>query len=333
MPHQKSYAQIMAHGMLVLPVQIVSLNGVSPMETSSPHYQQSNGFSESCFKIAKHTLQCAKYNITNPRIALQHLRATPVDAKHPSPSQMLYIYKIHTTIPSRICNTDQAALQVQEHLEDQVKHAKSYAVKCSKQLAPFCAGQPIAIFDTLRKISIPATVVHVLPKNSYHVCTANGTICHHTRCHLWECSVKCNDAEPKTPSATSEQAHTRFPKPLPTACHSTSINTTISYTCDSRTKPYCQCLHTYSHAKGHPSANTHLYTKCSTCATMMVRPCPHSTKIPAHRDVTEEVIVPDSMNDVLNPECPWTILAICALRCWTLSLPQHLNKHHNQLHL
>ena len=58
--------------------------------------------------------------------------------------------------------TDPAALQVQEHvadLEDRAEHATSYANKCSKQLASFYAGQPIATFDTLRKIWIPATVV------------------------------------------------------------------------------------------------------------------------------------------------------------------------------
>ena len=87
-------------------------------ETSSPHYPESNGFAESCVKTVKHTLQHAKYSGTNPRTALQHLKANPVDVKLPSPSEMLYNQMIHTTIPSRICNTDPAALQVQEHLED-----------------------------------------------------------------------------------------------------------------------------------------------------------------------------------------------------------------------
>ena len=184
-------------------------------ETSSPHYPQSNGFVDSFFKIVNHTLWHAKYNGTNPRIALKQLKATLVDAKLPSPSQMLYNHKIYTTILSRICNTDSAALQVQDHLENWVEQAKSYANKHSKKLAPFYAGRPIATVDTLRKIWIPATVVNVLPKNSYQVCTANGTIYHHTRCHLQECSFRCYDAGSKAPSATLEQAHTRFPRPLP----------------------------------------------------------------------------------------------------------------------
>ena len=81
-------------------------------ETSSPCYPQSYGFAESCDRIAKHTLQHAKDSGTNPRIALQHLKATSDDAKLPSPSQMLYNFKVCTTIPSRMCNTDPAVLQV-----------------------------------------------------------------------------------------------------------------------------------------------------------------------------------------------------------------------------
>ena len=75
-------------------------------ETSSPHYPESNGFAKSCDSG------------TNPRIALQHLKTTLGNVKLLSPSQMLYNCKIHTTIPSRICSGDPAALQVQEHLAD-----------------------------------------------------------------------------------------------------------------------------------------------------------------------------------------------------------------------
>ena len=54
-------------------------------ETSSPHCPKLNGFAESYVKIIKHTLQCAKNSNTNPRIALQHLKATLDDSKLLSP--------------------------------------------------------------------------------------------------------------------------------------------------------------------------------------------------------------------------------------------------------
>ena len=100
------------------------------------------------------------------------------------------------------------------------------------------------------------------------------------------------------------------------------FNTTIACPHDLRTKTCCPSFYTCSHTKGYPSAYTNFYTNCSTCATMKVRPCPHNTKMPDYIDVTEEVTGPGSTNDVLDPECPWTILAICAHRCWTLSLAQ-----------
>ena len=94
-------------------------------------------------------MQYAKYSDTDARIVIQHLKVTPVDAKLLSSHQVLNNHKIHTTIPSRIHSTDPTALQVQDHLEDWAKQAKSNAGKCTKQLAPFYAGQPIATFDTL----------------------------------------------------------------------------------------------------------------------------------------------------------------------------------------
>ena len=116
MAHWKPYAQIMAHRTLVLPLQTAALNGVSPVKPSLHTTPQSNGFTESCVKIVKHTLQHAKYSGTNPRIAIKHLKEAPVDAKLPSPSQMLYNHKICTTIPSRIFNTDLAALRFKNTL-------------------------------------------------------------------------------------------------------------------------------------------------------------------------------------------------------------------------
>ena len=107
-----------------------------------------------------------------------------------------------------------------------------------------------------------------------------------------------------------------------TTCHNHSMNITISCTHDPRTKSFCLSFYTYSFAKGHPSAYTHLYTECRTCVTRELRPCPHSSKMPDHRDVTEEVTATSSINNALDLEFPWIMLAICALRCWILSLAQ-----------
>ena len=106
-------------------------------ETSSPHYPQSNGFAESFVKIIKHMLQHAKHSGTNPRIALQNLKATPVNAKVPLPYQMLYNCKIHTTIPSRIILLTQKPSNFNRTSRIKPSQAKSCADKHSKPLAPF----------------------------------------------------------------------------------------------------------------------------------------------------------------------------------------------------
>ena len=171
-------------------------------ETSSPHYPQSNWFAEACVKSVKHALQWAKYSSANPHPALLAVRATPIDTKLPSPADLLYQCRLRTTIPAKICNSDPAAPQVHEQINACSESAKAQADKCSKMLAPLYAGPPVAMYDTLQKIWVPATVIHVLPWNSYQVCTSNGsTYCHMQR-HLRECSDKAANTVPSGTTAT-----------------------------------------------------------------------------------------------------------------------------------
>ena len=64
------------------------------------------------------------------------------------------------------------------------------------------------MYDTLRKIWVPATVICVLPWDSYQVCTSNGSTYCHIQRHLCECSVKAVDPVPSGTTATL-QAPTR----------------------------------------------------------------------------------------------------------------------------
>ena len=188
-------------------------------ETSSPHYPQLNGFVKACVKSVKHALQCPKYSSTNPQHALLVLWATIIDSKLPSPAELLYWCQISTTIPARIHNTDPTALQIWEWTDACSNASKSQADKCCRSLASLYAGQPIAMYDTLHKIWIPATVVFVLPKDSYQVHTSNGMVYCHMRWHLWECSVKPTDTTSDFATATP-QVHVRpcisVPMPAPT---------------------------------------------------------------------------------------------------------------------
>ena len=188
-------------------------------ETSSPHYLQSNRFAEACVKSVKHALQHVKYSSADLQLALLVLWATPIDAKLQSPAKLLYQCLLRTTIPAKIHNTDPAALQVCKQIVTHSDTFKSQADKHCKSLAPLYAGQPIAMYDTLHKIWIPATVVQILPKDSYQVCTSNGTVYCCMRWYLCECSVKPTDTVPGTTPAM-QQAPARpcisVPQPAPT---------------------------------------------------------------------------------------------------------------------
>ena len=105
-------------------------------ETSSPYYLQSNGFAKACVKSMKHALQCTKYSGTDPQLALLVLWATCIDAKLPSPAELLYQCQIRTTIPARICNTNLAALQICKWIDAHSDASKSQADKWCKSLAP-----------------------------------------------------------------------------------------------------------------------------------------------------------------------------------------------------
>ena len=60
------------------------------------------------------------------------------------------------------------------------------------------------MYDTFRRIWVPATVIHILPWNSYQICTSNGsTYCHMWR-HLHECSVKAVNTVPSGTTATPQ---------------------------------------------------------------------------------------------------------------------------------
>ena len=60
------------------------------------------------------------------------------------------------------------------------------------------------MYDTLRKIWVPATVIHVLQWNSYQVCTSNGSTYCCTQRQLCECSVKAADTVPSGTTATQQ---------------------------------------------------------------------------------------------------------------------------------
>ena len=147
----------------------------------------------------------------------------PIDSKLLSPAELLYQCQLRTSILAKICNSNPSAMQVCEQIDTCPKAAKSQADKCNKTLAPLYAGQPVATYDTLRKLWVPATVICILPQNSYLVCTSNGsTYCRMHR-HLHECSVKAANTVPSGTTATLQALSSHHflaaqPAPAPALC-------------------------------------------------------------------------------------------------------------------
>ena len=86
-------------------------------------------------------------------------------------------------------------------------------------LAPLYAGHLVAMYGTLCKIWVPTTVLHVLPKDSYQVCTSASMVYCCTRWHLHEWSVKPADTVPDTTTTTPHapaRPHVSVPQPAPT---------------------------------------------------------------------------------------------------------------------
>ena len=281
-------------------------------ESSSLHYPQSNGFAKACIKSVKHALQRAKYSGANPQLALLALQATPINTKFPSPAELLYQCWLRTTILAKICNNDPSAIQVHEQLDTCSGAAKSQADKCSKTLQPLYAGQPVAMYDTLWKIWVPATVTCVLPWNSYQVCTSNGSTYCHTWRHLCECSVKVVDTVPSGTTATP-QAPTRHcfsvaqpVLPPPALCMQPTSTAPAILATQMNQAPAVPAMPTVQkNALAPMPANI----SCHTCAAMKMWPCLHGTKMPD----------PGNLGTI-DPGCPWTLL----FQCTAIYIPSKL---------
>ena len=135
------------------------------------------------------------------KTALQHLKATPVDVKLPSLSQMLYNPQ----------DTYHNTIQDSQHWpssppSSRVLWGLSWAsqVQCWEVLKVTCT---ILYWSAHCQICLPEENLDTpycswchfkgeLPSTHCH-----GTIYHCIRCHLRECSVKYNDAVPEPPSA------------------------------------------------------------------------------------------------------------------------------------
>ena len=171
-------------------------------------------------------------------------------------------------------------MQVHEQIDTCSEAVKSQVDKHSKTLVPLYAGQPVATYDTLQKIWVPATVICILPRSSYLVCTSNGsTYCCMQR-HLCKCSVKAADTVPSGTTATLQAlsshcflvAHPASPAPAPcmqpTSAAPATLATQMKQAPAVPAMPACS-----EECPGTKICDI----PCHTCAAMKIWPCLHGT--------------------------------------------------------
>ena len=209
-------------------------------ETSNPHYLQSNRFAEVCVKSMKHALQCTKYSGADPQLAMLALQATPINAKLPSPAELLYWCQIRTTIPARIQDTNPVALQICEWIDTHFDASKLQADNNTNPLHP-------CMLASLLQCTTPSTRSRSLPL-WYMSCQKTATKC--TPVMAWSTAAQDDTfmnavSSPLTLPLMSHQPHCRLLTHLAFLCE--CLHPPSLHICHSLCLLHRQCLWLQNH--------------------------------------------------------------------------------------
>ena len=181
--------------------------------TSSPHYAQSNGFSERQVRWIKSIIKkCIKTSESIPQ-ALLHVRATPIDAKLPSPAQILMRRQITTCLPSHLYDLPEESIKarLEERSEAMKRHYDRNAME--DDLPPLYPGHNVRVLDKPSKTWYQGTVTQMCEEpRSYIITIAGGSKVRRNRRHLRETiettgnisdGAFCDNMLPRSDTATS----------------------------------------------------------------------------------------------------------------------------------
>lgn len=152
--------------------------------TSSPHYARSNGFIERHVKHVKTIITKCLKEKEDIQVAMLYLRATPNDAKLPSPAEILLSRPLTTLLPSR---HEPTSKHYQEHMEERKEKITKHhnATSRDRPLPPLSPGEQVRILNRNTKTWTPGTIKHQCRQpRSYIVETPNGATLRRNRSHL-----------------------------------------------------------------------------------------------------------------------------------------------------
>ena len=173
---------------------------------SSPYHHQSNSVAERSIGIVKSLWKKGGEDGTSKGSAIWMHRITPIDSSTPSPYELLFGRKPRQILPSSNRALASQHPNAENHQDANVKRqqtqASQYNRKASKDLRPLQPGEPVDVFNTIKRIWEPANIIRRERDRSY-VVRRNGKEYFRTREHI------------KPRHYENVDFHTPVPTPLP----------------------------------------------------------------------------------------------------------------------
>ena len=153
--------------------------------TSSPNYPRGHGFIERQIQTIKKCMRKCYVSGYDVDLALLALRTTPLDAKLPSPAELISGRQYRTSLPAINCRPSADSSVLKRFQEKQEQAAKQYNkhVKEKSKLRP---GQHVRTYDVDRRRWDPATVVGMAgtPRSYFVEKVGSGSTLRRNQIHL-----------------------------------------------------------------------------------------------------------------------------------------------------
>ena len=176
--------------------------------TSSPRYPQSNGLAEHCVQAIKSAMQKVTSSNCNLDMVLLCLRSTPIDHVIPSPSELLYNWKLVGNLPIKCPNNASQKEKIATRLYQRQSCQKSQHDWHIQDLPNILEGQHVWVYDPDSSKWSPAVVTQrCVELRSYIVQTSSGKSLRRNRKHLREdksAAMLNPEASASTPTISPE---------------------------------------------------------------------------------------------------------------------------------
>ena len=133
--------------------------------TSSPHFPQSNGFTEAMIKIVKKLMDHSSLQEKPWNFGLMEYRLTPLTGNIPSPLELLTGQKPKTNLPSM----PQGNSITKEYCKALIKK-QQMDISEKLSISTYEPGQTVWCFDTLDKIWKPTMILEPAPEPHSYWC-------------------------------------------------------------------------------------------------------------------------------------------------------------------